>query len=265
MKASRRRLFARRDASTRRKACKSACHRTAAEVDVQGTVTSSRGAILHAIGSKEDARSVAGAHAVDWCHDGNFSARCFTHGPMAYWRIRPSIGFGRIAMTNCVSSQADGVWAMPSARALLVALLLTEPPFVCLGPSGNDRYRKRSEAVWASRVGCRVAAAFSGTGGREITMDLEDEGKIKRTFVRASLCSSSCCLHIVFSNFSGVARRCARAAIAVFSLASNAPGGTIRHVRVIGGVCLRLRTSFDARMHRPNLRSCRSCFVLRLS
>ena len=35
MKASRRRLFARRDASIRRKVCKSACHRTAAEVDVQ--------------------------------------------------------------------------------------------------------------------------------------------------------------------------------------------------------------------------------------
>jgi hypothetical protein len=32
---------------------------------------------------------------------------------------------------------------MPSARALLVALLLTEPPYGCLGPSGNDRYRKR--------------------------------------------------------------------------------------------------------------------------
>src|SRR6185312_6501846 len=33
---------------------------------------------------------------------------------------------------------------MPSARALLVASLLTEPPVGCLGPSGNDRYRKRS-------------------------------------------------------------------------------------------------------------------------
>src|SRR4051812_3343538 len=39
---------------------------------------------------------------------------------------------------------ADGIRAMPSARALLVASLLTEPPFGCLGPSGNDRYRKRS-------------------------------------------------------------------------------------------------------------------------
>ena len=47
-------------------------------------------------------------------------------------------------MTRCAGSQADGVWAMPSARALLVASLLTEPPYGCLGPPGNDRYRKRS-------------------------------------------------------------------------------------------------------------------------
>ncbi len=40
--------------------------------------------------------------------------------------------------------RADGLRAMPSARALLVASLLTEPPYGCLGPSGNDRYRKRS-------------------------------------------------------------------------------------------------------------------------
>ena len=37
--------------------------------------------------------------------------------------------------------RADGIRAMPSARALLVASLLTEPPYGCLGPSGNDRYR----------------------------------------------------------------------------------------------------------------------------
>lgn len=72
-------------------------------------------------------------------------------------------------MTKCAGSQADGVWAMPSARALLVASLLTEPPFGCLGPSGNDRYRKRAEAVGASRVGCQVAATLSGTGDRETT------------------------------------------------------------------------------------------------
>jgi len=58
---------------------------------------------------------------------------------------------------------------MPSARALLVASLLTEPPYGCLGPSGNDRYRKRSEAVGASRVGCQVAVVLSGTGDREST------------------------------------------------------------------------------------------------
>jgi hypothetical protein len=37
-----------------------------------------------------------------------------------------------------------GIRAMPSARALLVASLLTERPYGCLGPPGNDRYRKRS-------------------------------------------------------------------------------------------------------------------------
>lgn len=83
-------------------------------------------------------------------------------------------------MTKCAGSQAfvcftkqvprvDGVWAMPSARALLVASLLTEPPFGCLGPSGNDRYRKRSEAVGASRAGCQVATALSGSGDWETT------------------------------------------------------------------------------------------------
>lgn len=78
-------------------------------------------------------------------------------------------------MTNCASSQAlacftklvaraDGIRAMPSARALLVASLLTEPPYGCLGPSGNDRYRKRSlrsQTVGASQVNCQVSAALS--------------------------------------------------------------------------------------------------------
>ena len=64
---------------------------------------------------------------------------------------------------------ADGLRAMPSARALLVASLLTEPPFGCLGPSGNDRYRKRSEAVGASRVGFQVAAGLSRIGGQGTT------------------------------------------------------------------------------------------------
>ncbi|MGY3547408.1 hypothetical protein ACVW0W_003175 [Bradyrhizobium sp. USDA 4469] len=70
-------------------------------------------------------------------------------------------------MIRCAGLQADGVWAMPSARALLVASLLTEPPFGCLGPSGNDRYRKRSEALGATRVGCQVAVAVAGTGDRD--------------------------------------------------------------------------------------------------
>jgi hypothetical protein len=59
--------------------------------------------------------------------------------------------------------RAEGIRAMPSARALLVASLLTEPPCGCLGPSGNDRYRKRSlcsQTVGASQ-GCQVAAALS--------------------------------------------------------------------------------------------------------
>ena len=34
------------------------------------------------------------------------------------------------------NQRADGIRAMPSARALLVASLLTEPPYGCLGPSG---------------------------------------------------------------------------------------------------------------------------------
>jgi hypothetical protein len=41
-------------------------------------------------------------------------------------------------------STASSIRAMPTARALLVASLLTEPPSGCLGPPGNDRYRKRS-------------------------------------------------------------------------------------------------------------------------
>ncbi|MGY3235596.1 hypothetical protein ACVMAJ_002486 [Bradyrhizobium sp. USDA 4448] len=119
--------------------------------------------------SHEYARSVPGAHAVERCHGCNLGARCFAHGSTASWRVRRSIGFGSIAMTKCAGSQADGVWAMPSARALLVASLLTEPPFGCLGPSGNDRYRKRSEAVGASRVGSQVAVALSGSGDGETT------------------------------------------------------------------------------------------------
>lgn len=67
----------------------------------------------------------------------------------------------RARVRGGVRQRADGIRAMPSARALLVASLLTEPPFGCLGPSGNDRYRKRSETVGASQVNCQVAAALS--------------------------------------------------------------------------------------------------------
>ena len=49
---------------------------------------------------------------------------------------------------------ADGMLAMPSARALLVASLLTEPPYGCLGPRGNDRYRKRL-SLGALQINCQ--------------------------------------------------------------------------------------------------------------
>lgn len=56
-------------------------------------------------------------------------------------------------MTKCAGSQA---LAMPSARALLVASLLTEPPYGCLGPSGNDRYRNaRKQWDFASQLPSR--------------------------------------------------------------------------------------------------------------
>jgi hypothetical protein len=68
------------------------------------------------------------------------------------------------AQTVSQNRRADGIRAMPSARALLVASLLTEPPYGRLGPSGNDRYRKRSlrsQTAGASQVNCQVAAAHS--------------------------------------------------------------------------------------------------------
>lgn len=68
-------------------------------------------------------------------------------------------------MTKCVGSQADGVRAMPSARALLVASLLTEPPFGCLGPSGNDRYRKRPEAVGLRKLAAKSRRLFRNESG----------------------------------------------------------------------------------------------------
>lgn len=69
-------------------------------------------------------------------------------------------------MMKCAGLQADGVWAMPSARALLVASLLTEPPYGCLGPSGNDRYRNRSQTVGASQVNCQASDRETTTAGR---------------------------------------------------------------------------------------------------
>lgn len=54
---------------------------------------------------------------------------------------------------------ASRIRAMPSARALLVASLLTEPPYGCLGPSGNDRYRKRS--LRSQQWGLRKSTAKS--------------------------------------------------------------------------------------------------------
>jgi hypothetical protein len=83
---------------------------------------------------------------------------------------------------------------MPSARALLVASLLTEPPFGCLGPPGNDRYRSRSEAVGALRVGCQVAVALSRTGdGETSTAGRQD----KAGFPASGTSFLSVCLHIV--------------------------------------------------------------------
>jgi hypothetical protein len=69
--------------------------------------------------------------------------------------LRSARGMARIiaAVTPFVSpivpssffgGTASSIRAMPSARALLVASLLTEPPYGCLGPPGDDRYRKHS-------------------------------------------------------------------------------------------------------------------------
>jgi hypothetical protein len=72
-------------------------------------------------------------------------------------------------MTKACRFACDGIGAMPSARALLVASLLTEPPFGCLGPSGNDRYRKRSEALGASRAPSCLGGWAAEISGRETT------------------------------------------------------------------------------------------------
>src|SRR3954454_22654551 len=89
------------------------------------------------------------------------------------------------------SSRRNG--AMPSARALLVASLLTEPPYGGLGPSGNDRYRKRSlrsQTVPASQVNCQVAAAYSQWIGHQPTCSGRRCWRIHR-MTRTAFCRKS--------------------------------------------------------------------------
>ena len=82
---------------------------------------------------------------------------------------------------------------MPSARALLVASLLTEPPYGCLGPTGNDRYRKRSlrsQTVGTSQVNCQVAAAHSQWIGHQPTCSGRRFWRIHR-MIRTAFCRKS--------------------------------------------------------------------------
>ena len=71
--------------------------------------------------------------------------RCKLISPGQIAGLRPRQIIARLvtAIVQFVCPMA-AIRAMPSARALLVASLLTEPPYGCLGPPGNDRYRKRS-------------------------------------------------------------------------------------------------------------------------
>jgi len=88
---------------------------------------------------------------------------------------------------------ASSIRAMPSARALLVASLLTEPPYGCLGPSGNDRYRKRSlrsQTVVASQVNCQVKAALSQSIGQQLTYTGRRCWRIHR-MTRTAFCRKS--------------------------------------------------------------------------
>jgi hypothetical protein len=109
--------------------------------------------------------------------------------------------FERGLLTRQESTKACviGIRAMPSARALLVASLLTEPPCGCLGPSGDDRYRKRSLCLKtgvASQVDCqscacsfamsrialcRISPRASGSVGTEFgaAEPAAEDGKIK--------------------------------------------------------------------------------------
>ena len=98
--------------------------------------------------------AVDGRRALPWRGGSPVVERLFVERAAHAARVRGGARYQR----------ADGIRAMPSARALLVASLLTEPPNRCLGPSGNDRYRKRSlrsQTVGASQVNCQVAAALS--------------------------------------------------------------------------------------------------------
>ncbi|MEY9523969.1 hypothetical protein ABIF70_005110 [Bradyrhizobium japonicum] len=89
-----------------------------------------------------------------------------------HWHLRHSIdrsgaGFDGLEAARAFvflrKLRADGVRAMPSARALLVASLLTEPPYGCLGPAGHDRYRKREESKKTSGSDGKIKALALGS------------------------------------------------------------------------------------------------------
>lgn len=101
-----RRPIARRDASVCGQAFNSAWHRVASDVDYRPAVICSCNVVRRAIRSDENTRSVVGAHSFGRRHDRNLGAQCFARGTPAYWHVRPSIGFGSVAMTRCAGSQA---------------------------------------------------------------------------------------------------------------------------------------------------------------
>ena len=82
---------------------------------------------------------------------------------------------------------AHGIWAMPSARALLVASLLTEPPYGCLGPSGDDRYRKRRERCGLRKLIAKSRLLFRilSANNRRVSADVigGSTGIIRAVFV----------------------------------------------------------------------------------
>ncbi|MGY4601311.1 hypothetical protein ACVWXL_009057 [Bradyrhizobium sp. GM22.5] len=105
-RAYRGRRIARRDASVCGQACNSAWHRVASDADHRPAVIDSCNVVRRAIRSDEDTRSVVGAHSFKRRHDRNLGAPCFALGTSAYWGVRPSIGFGSVALTRCAGSQA---------------------------------------------------------------------------------------------------------------------------------------------------------------